>query len=156
MTRNSILSTISVLLLLLFLYAAFSKLFDMERFRGELGKQPIPESVSDILLWVVPLVEIGISGLIAASMLNNSFTRIAMIASTALMGIFTVYTILAYSSAFGHVPCSCGGIIELLNWKQHLYFDFFFLAISITGIVIAKRNDFPEDSQHSHNKISIS
>jgi hypothetical protein len=33
-----------------------------------------------------------------------------------------------------HLPCTCGGIISDVGWKEHLYFNGLFIIISILSI----------------------
>ncbi len=60
---------------------------------------------------------------------------IALFASFTLMLLFTAYiiVILNYSS---FVPCSCGGILEQLGWKEHLIFNIVFTLLAATAILI--------------------
>jgi len=64
-------------------------------------------------------------------------------ASLILMMAFTIYTVTVLLHAFRYVPCSCGGVIKKLTWPQHLVFNLFFVAISLLGIWLKKR-----DAQH--------
>jgi phage shock protein PspC (stress-responsive transcriptional regulator) len=34
------------------------------------------------------------------------------------------------------LPCSCGGVLQQLSWKQHLIFNLFFLLLAVVGIVL--------------------
>jgi hypothetical protein len=38
-----------------------------------------------------------------------------------------------------NLPCSCGGIISKLSWKQHILFNLFFIMLSITGIKVQRK-----------------
>jgi hypothetical protein len=38
-----------------------------------------------------------------------------------------------------NLPCSCGGIISKLSWKQHIIFNLFFIVLSVIGIRFQKR-----------------
>ena len=49
---------VPALLILLFMYTGFSKLFGMEKFTGTMLDQPIPHGLAAILAWVVPAAEI--------------------------------------------------------------------------------------------------
>jgi hypothetical protein len=53
---------------------------------------------------------------------------------------FTVYTVAILLHAFKYIPCSCGGVIRKLTWPQHLFFNLFFVGISILGIMLKKRD----------------
>lgn len=131
--KKKIHDIIGGLLVLLFVYAAFSKLFDYTQFKMQLGSSPLLASYAGIIAWMVPVVE-----LIIATLLTVTVTRIiGLYASLGLLLIFTLY-ITAMLLSGEHLPCSCGGIIQALNWSQHLVFNLFFMALCIGGIVLRK------------------
>ena len=48
--------------------------------------------------------------------------------------MFTVYIILIlYFSDF--VPCSCGGVLENLSWKEHVVFNVLFIMFALFSIL---------------------
>ncbi len=59
-------------------------------------------------------------------------------ASFILLMIFTFY-ISGMLLSGEHLPCSCGGIIRELSWRQHLIFNLFFITLSLTGIVLERK-----------------
>jgi uncharacterized membrane protein YphA (DoxX/SURF4 family) len=122
---------ISFLYILLFVYAAISKLLDFENFQVQLGQSPLVSSFAGIVSWVVPITELLIAGLL----LFSSTRFLAMWAAFSLMTIFTVYIfiILNYSP---FVPCSCGGILEKMGWQEHFIFNFVFMILAAAGILI--------------------
>lgn len=131
MKRKLLTEIICCLLILLFLYTATSKWLDFHRFTGELNNQPLPNRFTPFLSWAIPITEITI-----VLFLLFPFTRQAGLwMSLVLMSLFTGYTGLVLLNVFERVPCSCGGVIRLLTWKQHLYFNLFFTGISLAGIL---------------------
>jgi hypothetical protein len=54
------------------------------------------------------------------------------------MFLFTIYVGLMISFA-PHLPCSCGGVIKQMSWKQHLTFNTFFTALALFGIWLSRR-----------------
>jgi len=47
-----------------------------------------------------------------------------------LLLLFTAYIVLMFQlSPF--LPCSCGGLIEALSWRQHIFFNLAFMGISL-------------------------
>ncbi len=97
---------ISLLLILLMVYAALAKLNDYDNFRFGLSESPIIAPFAGILVWAVPATE-----LLIAAMLALSFLRLAgLYASFVLMLLFTLY-IVVMLSFYDHIPCSCGGCI---------------------------------------------
>lgn len=124
----------SLLLFILFAYTAASKFQDFNMFVLELNNQPFPNWVTPYLAWSLPSVEL----LIAAALIFGKTKRIGFWASFVLMLLFTTYTALVLLHVFKKVPCSCGGVISMLSWKQHLIFNLFFLALSIIGIRLTR------------------
>lgn len=131
--KNIILNSICYLYVLLFVYAAVSKLLDFVNFRVQLGQSPLLSAFAGFVAWSVPVVEL----LIAIMLLVPRFRLTALFASFSLMVMFTAYIfiILNYSS---FIPCSCGGILEKLGWKEHLIFNILFILFAIVGILIAR------------------
>jgi len=129
--RDTIAEIISALFILLFVYAALSKIQDFEKFRVELGKSPILNAFSGCMAFLIP----GIELFIAAGLVIKHFQYIALYASFALMVMFSAYivVILKFSS---YVPCSCGGILENMTWTQHLVFNIGFVVLGAIAILI--------------------
>ena len=139
MKRKIIIEIISSLLILLFLYASVSKWLDFKVFIGEMNNQPFPNSITPFIVWSVPLIEV----IIAIDLIFERTRVPAFYASLILMGVFTVYSVAILLHAFKYIPCSCGGIIRKLTWPQHLFFNLFFVGISLLGIVLIKRDRKP-------------
>src|SRR5690606_38391717 len=113
--KNILVNSITYLYILLFVYAAVSKLLDFENFRIQLGQSPLIGAFADYLVWLVPIIEI----FIAILLITNKFKIHGIYASYFLMVMFSAYIfiILHYSI---YVPCSCGGVLEKLSWNAHL------------------------------------
>jgi uncharacterized membrane protein YphA (DoxX/SURF4 family) len=128
-----ILTIICQLYILLFVYAAVSKLLDFENFQVQLGQSPLLNIFASWLAWLIPLIEL----IIATAFCFHSIRFWALYASFVLMVLFTayIYIILNYSS---YVPCSCGGILEKLGWTEHLVFNIVFVVLAITGLFLLK------------------
>jgi len=129
--RQLVIDGITALFVLLWIYAAVSKLMDYETFRLQLGKSPMLTSFAPVVTWAIPAMEI-----LTAMLLLFGKTRFTgLYASLLLMTIFTAYiiTMLDFSS---YVPCSCGGVLEKLSWTQHIYFNLAFVLLAIAGILL--------------------
>jgi hypothetical protein len=50
---------------------------------------------------------------------------------------FTLY-IGAIMTFNKELPCSCGGIISLLSWKEHLVFNSVFILLAFAGVMLEK------------------
>lgn len=127
---------ISGLLIVLFVYAASSKLFDYTQFNTQFGHSPLIAPYAGIITWAVPAIELTI-----VAMLTVKHTRIpGLYASFILLLIFTLYIAERLLSG-KNLPCSCGGVISALSWKQHLVFNLFFMALSIMGIALSGKQE---------------
>ena len=134
MKQNTIIEAICFLLILLFVYAAVSKLFDYSSFKYQVHLSPFLSFFSNVA-WIIPVTEL-------ATVVMLAFTArrlIGFYASFILMLAFTVYIILMLVFA-KHLPCSCGGVLKQLSWKQHLLFNIFFLTLSATGIILTRKH----------------
>ena len=128
-TRTTFVNTVSLLLILLFVYAAASKLLDMEKFDVQTRQSPLLSSYTRLVIWLVPLTELVIVALLSAP----STRRIGLLLSCVLMNLFSGYIsiLLAFSP---NVPCSCGGILEKMSWQQHLYFNLVFAGLALMAL----------------------
>lgn len=122
---------ITFLIIVLFMYAAVSKLLDYENFKYQLGKSPFITNISGITAWTIPAGEI-----IVALLLVSKRTRLfGSYASLFLMTMFAayIYAMLNYSY---YLPCSCGGVLSEMNWSEHLWFNIGFVMLSIMNILL--------------------
>ena len=139
MNRKNIIATTSALLILLFLYVAISKLLTFHQFTGAMYNQPLPHWFTSMLLWLLPLSEIT-----TVLLLYIPRTRLlGFYSSTLLMLLFTGYVALILANKFDYIPCSCGGILKSMGWGTHLFFNLFFLILSITGLIAMRKQGRP-------------
>lgn len=129
--KRTIVDVITYLYVLLFLYAATSKLIDYDKFQLQMSKSPIITGFAQILVWMVPALEIVIS----IMLLLKRTLMLGLYAALGLMCLFTayIYAILNFTDT---IPCSCGGVLEKLGWTEHLIFNIAFVALAITGILL--------------------
>ena len=129
--KNTIVDIICLLYILLFVYAAVSKLIDFENFRVQLGQSPLLSTFAGLIAWIVPVLELFLALLISL----KKWRIIGLFGALSLMIMFTTYIfiILNYSS---FVPCSCGGILEKMGWKEHSLFNVVFIMLAAAGILI--------------------
>jgi putative oxidoreductase len=114
----------------LFLYASLSKYFDFEAFRRAMYNQPFRPWFATVLIWAVPPAEI----LIVLLLCRERTQLQGLYAAFGLLTLFTLYIAAILLRFFPRIPCSCGGVIGALTWPEHLLFNLFFIAISLTGI----------------------
>lgn len=135
MSRKWTLEAIVLLLFMLFTYAAGSKLADYKHFIFQMNGQPFDNRYTYALVFGIPLLEFAI----AICLIFSKTLWIGLWSSLALLLVFTGYIVLIKLNYFGTVPCSCGGVIEHLNWTQHLFFNLFFIGINVAGILFYKQ-----------------
>ena len=133
--RQILIEVIVSLLVLLFLYASISKFLDFKAFIKETNNQPLPNSWTPYMVWGIPFTEVAIS----LSLLFERTRLPGLYGSLALMAIFSFYAIIILLHAFSYIPCSCGGIIKRLTWRQHLVLNLFFTGLSVVGIILQRR-----------------
>ncbi|NDP27741.1 MAG: hypothetical protein GZ087_09995 [Flavobacterium sp.] len=131
-TKSIILNSICYLYVLLFVYAAVSKVLDFDNFQVQLGQSPLLSAFAGLTSWGIPAIELFIS----IFLVIPCFRSVALYAAYSLMVLFTAYIfiVLNYSS---FVPCSCGGILEKLGWSEHLVFNIFFIIIAVIALFIS-------------------
>jgi uncharacterized membrane protein YphA (DoxX/SURF4 family) len=137
MKKTVIIEIIVFLFIFLFLYAATSKLWDVDKFRVQIGQSPLLTSIAPFIAWFIPSLEI----LLCAMLAIPRFRLLAFYGCFILMLMFSFY-IIAVLNFSDHVPCSCGGVLQKLGWKEHLVFNFFFVGLSVVGILfLSKKGD---------------
>lgn len=118
---------ISYFLVVLFVYTAVSKLLDIGIFQSQMAQSEMLQPYTNLLSWLVPLSELVLAGLL----LSKPTRSIGLMGSFVLMLGFSfyVYLIMTYSPS---LPCSCGGILQEMDWPAHLIFN---LSVSLlTGL----------------------
>ena len=124
---------IASVFVLVFVYAAASKLTESDRFVNVLSQSPLVKEYATFIAWSIPFLEILISFFLflPASRLQ------ALWASALLMFAFTLY--LTYMLVFvPKLPCSCGGILNNLSWPAHLAFNILLILLALLGIKFEK------------------
>ena len=126
---------ISALLIFLFVYAAVSKLTDHSQFIYSLSKSPLIASFTTSISWIIPGVEL----LISMFLFIPAWRQPGLAMSIVLMGIFTLY--IGYMLLFAReLPCSCGGVIQKLTWREHLLFNILFTVLAYMGFKFSRQS----------------
>jgi len=114
MKKNLSFEICRAMLILLFAYTATSKFLDYNLFVFQMMRAPMPlmRSVAPVLGWLMPIIE--------ASLV------LALI-------IFEIYIIAMLLSGL-NLPCTCGGIISTMSWKQHLILNAVFISFGMMAI----------------------
>lgn len=126
-------------LVLLWVYAAASKLLDFNMFRAQMHRQVLPHFLSGSLPYILPEIELA-----AALMLLFDRTQFAAFCiSLVLMIAFTIYIGGAVFRFYDRIPCSCGGVLSGMGWDGHFIFNIFFLLLTAVGFTITYRERRP-------------
>ncbi len=129
--KNILLEFICFLYILLFVYAAMSKLLVFDEFKIQIGQSAMLTPFVNIVAWAIPFLEI----LIALLLIIPRFKLLGLLAAFNLMVMFTAYIFIILNFS-NDVPCSCGGVIEKLGWAEHLIFNIAFVVLAAVGILI--------------------
>lgn len=115
-------------LILLFCYTAVNKWIAYDDFMYQLQQSPFIHGGYQLLSFALPSAELSICLLLVLP----ATTKIAFAAAAVLLILFTVYIIcmLLYAP---NVPCSCGGFVSFLSWKQHLALNGTMAVLSLWG-----------------------
>lgn len=122
---------VSLLFILLFVYAAVTKLMDFQTFKSQLGQSPLLAAFATMVPWGIIIIEI-----LVALLLSFKKTRLlGLYVAFFLMALFTAYIVIILNFT-PFVPCSCGGVLEALGWTEHLVFNCVFIAFALLAIAL--------------------
>lgn len=129
---------LTLLLLALWIPVTLDKMLNFPVFETGILRQPFDDRLGQVLIFVLPVLE----ALIILMLLLPAFRKWGFALSTLLMLAFTAYIGVALAGAWEHLPCGCGSVINGLSWKQHFFFNLFFLLCSGYGFY---RLNIPQD-----------
>lgn len=127
--KNYFIEAVSLFYILLFVYAAISKVLEFDNFQAQLGQSSIIGAYAGIVSYSIIIIEL----LVSVMLVIPSFKLRGLYSSFILMSLFTVYIfiILNFTS---NIPCSCGGILEKMTWKIHLIFNI--ISLILAGLAL--------------------
>lgn len=133
-SKSTIVEIISILFVILFLYTGISKLMEYGVFKEQIADSPILKPFAPFIAWSLPLTEF----LVSVLLIIPRWRLKGLYASLLLMIAFTLYigAIMIFNK---ELPCSCGGIISLLSWGEHLVFNSVFIGLALIGVILEKR-----------------
>jgi hypothetical protein len=134
---NQLSQVIILLLIFLWAYASWSKLADHAKTAALLSKL-FKKQTATVLSWAVPAVEL----FTACTLTVHSLKRAALWLSFSLLLIFTAYIIMVLGGGFEHYPCTCGGLLQSMSWRQHLAFNLTAMALHLPALYGLSR--YPE------------
>ncbi|HEU5168008.1 MAG TPA: MauE/DoxX family redox-associated membrane protein [Chitinophagaceae bacterium] len=120
---------IALLFIFLFTYTSVSKLLRLDNFIATLRRSPLLDHWAGAIAWFIVLAE----WIIVLLLVYAPLRLWGITASLIIMLLFTFYIgymIVAASS----LPCSCGGILQELSWKDHFLLNIFLSILAALGI----------------------
>jgi len=133
MKKETIVEGIAYIFVTLFLYTAGSKLMDYAVVKEQIALAPLFAPAAGIIIILVPLVEI----LTAIALFFPRTRVIGLWTSVILMLSFTGYVIYIINYD-DQLPCSCGGVLEVLSWPGHLILNGCLFLLLIEALYLAK------------------
>src|SRR5690606_37540130 len=143
MKRQSIITLLTILLLILWIPVTLDKLTDFQSFRAGILRQPFSDALGYALLALLPILEIAVVIMLIRPKWRPGGFRLASL----LMAAFTAYIGVALLAAWEKLPCGCGSVISGMSWQQHFWFNIFFLSISLVGWYWHKNTGNPPSKQ---------
>ncbi len=131
---------VSIFFVILFCYAAISKVLDFENFQVQISASPLLNGSLQFLPYTIIIAEVLIAGLLCYRKTRN----IGLLGSFVLMLLFTGYIVLILITS-NNLPCSCGGILEKMSWHQHLYFNIGCVILSVIALGLNLRYSRPAE-----------
>lgn len=131
--QKIVIEIICVLYILLFVYAAVSKMLDFQNFTIQVAQSPLLTAFAGFVSVAVIALELLIALLLAIPKAR----LVGLYGAFCMMVLFTLYIfiILNYSP---FVPCSCGGILEDMGWEAHLYFNIGFTLLAAIALFLSR------------------
>jgi len=134
----------SLLLTVLFVYTAASKLMHLDTFQTRLERMPFISGYAYLISWIVPFLELVIAGLLWFP----KYRKVALFGSMALLGVFTIYILIVLKFS-DSIPCTCGGILSTLGWRDHILFNTTFMLMALFGIIWYHKDNTTQTNQNT-------
>lgn len=131
-TRDTLVYSICILCMMLFLCSAFSKVLEHEAFYNGLSKVAIIGRYAKLIAWLVPIAEL----IVCLLLLIPKTYKYGLYGFASLMTVFTTYILVMLAWA-KTLPCHCNLFVENLSWGQHVWFNLGFIGLAIWGIQLS-------------------
>ena len=123
--KQRIINGIRYICLFLFVYTAYAKIIDHDRFLHGLTKVHLVSRNAGLIAVLVPVIEVAVSALLIVP----KTLKAGLWTFIVTMAAFTIYIIGAMVWE-PRLPCHCGGAIEKLSWSQHIWFNLAFILLA--------------------------
>ncbi|MBE9598667.1 MauE/DoxX family redox-associated membrane protein [Pedobacter sp. MC2016-24] len=147
MIRKTVVEVIAALLILLWVYAAVSKLIAYDSFRLQLSKSPLLTNFPGFVAVSIPMIELGIS----FTLVFTKWRLPGFYLSFILLITFSAYLVAILNFSY-YIPCSCGGILKGMSWKTHIVFNLGYALLALIGILLTKQ---VKDSSTLENTVPL-
>lgn len=130
---SAYIDTIAAAFITLFLYTGIEKLLSHGHFLRTLGNISLISNLPDgalLFSYMIPILEITT----AIFLLVPKTKNIGLLISTILMLSFSIY-VTSMLMTSSHLPCTCGGIVSWLTWKEHLILNATLTILGLTTIL---------------------
>ncbi len=134
MKRSTIIELACAVFILLFVYTGTTKLMGRQTFAINLEQSPLLAGYATIISWLLPIAEL----VIAVLLFLPPTRKAGLYAFVVLLVIFSGYIVymLVYAP---RLPCSCGGVVGFLTWRQHLLLNGLLIVVGSTGLLQYKK-----------------
>lgn len=132
MTAIILLYLIVGFFILLWIYAAVPKFFNLKRFSNTLKTQSIPKWLASLLTWTLPATEL----LIAYLLIVPKTRLMGMYISFLMMLVFTLYVGGIIFQVYKTYPCPCGALFKNMGWNRHFKVNLLITLVALIGIVL--------------------
>lgn len=130
---------VSIVLIFIWVYAAISKALTFETFQAQLAQSPIVSPWTGVISYGLIFIEIFVSVLL----ILPKYRRLGLFFSIILISSMTFYIFMVLKFS-PYIPCSCGGILEKMNWSQHLIFNCVILIVSFLSYLMVSSLNFKQ------------
>lgn len=134
--QEILIEAISILFILLFVYTGISKLVTNTEFQNTLAAFPLLHNTHKLLSFLIPVIELLVAGLLTYQRTRRAGLFLAFL----LMVAFTIY--IGYAVMFEpKLPCSCGGILKQMSWRNHLVLNIVLSILSLVAYLFFIKNN---------------
>ncbi len=123
----------AVLIILLFTHTGLGKVIHHAVFTIQMAKQPVPIWSKPVLVYALPILEIGTVLLLCFP----SSRTIGFLLASILLLAYSSYAYMAFTEVYGYVVCACGKIFQNMNWRDHFYVNTGLALLSLSGLYVS-------------------
>lgn len=150
MFQRTFVQIATLVMVFVLVYTGLTKWIHFNHYSRSMLSQPLPHTLTNILIYLIPFIEI----VAALLLIPNQTRQSGLWISSMLMTAFTAYVLYIRFSAWKDTTCPCGGLFSQLNWKQHTWVNSILTIIAITATLL-NSNIFPGHGKKRNAEASI-